>query len=507
MNTEGRLARMGLIGALGLALVAGCNPAGQYGPPPTRVPDSGLFKPAPEKPGEPKKEPALPVPADYLWSPPNPDLIEPAVPIVFVTEQGSAFEWNKLTRFWNYEGPATNPRQVAALVGLSPLVSAPLAAAGQVGRIVKIKVPRGLPDPTRYVPGSNMPTVGKWALGKRLFFDDSYLSATDKLACATCHQPEKGFTDNLPFRTPRTAPLLNVVFNRYLFWDGRANALEEVVQRQLDDERPPPDFAPPRPHVWSGVIERLRKNPQYRDRFGKVFGTEPTQDAVGKALATYLRTILAGDSAYDQAEAAREKRKAQSVEEADFAAVLKDAKDDLVKALDGEPGKKADLAKRLATGAKLFHDTGCMTCHPSPAFHDNSFHNLGIGESAEKDPFPGHEPGRFAALPVGEKDPRLLGAYKTPSLRCLPRTMPYFHDASQPELFLAVVAHVRVGPAQVNPHLDPLLRDEKDPSKGRDLHLKEDDIRALVSFLKALDAAPEAVVRERDTWPEGTTKP
>src|SRR5207302_4571048 len=107
---------------------------------------------------------------------------------------------------------------------------------------------------------------------------------------------------------------------------------------------------------------------------------------------------------YDQGEAALEKRKEQTLEAGDFAAALQTAPDDTVKALDGDPAKKDDLAKRLAAGAKLFHDTGCIVCHPGPVFHDNNFHNLGIGESARSGELD-HESGRFAALPIGEKDP------------------------------------------------------------------------------------------------------
>ncbi len=504
MTAWKRLAGSAAAVALGL-LVAGCNPAGQYGTPsPPTTAGSGARTSNPEKspPAEPKKEAAAPAVApELVWMEPKTDQMEPAVPIVFVTETGSPFEWNKLTKFWTHAAPPAPAKPPAGKPAKPP--AAPPAPA--VPGTVKIKVPRGLPDPIRYIPASNLPTVGKWELGKRLFFDDSYLSATSRQSCATCHRPDKGFSEGLPFHSPRTMPLVNVVYNQFLFWDGRANALEEVIQRHEAHAAPNP-LEPDRPLGWSGVIERLRKNADYNERFLKVFGTPPTEDAVGKALATYLRTILAGDSLYDQAEAARNQRKASALEAADFGQALKGAKDEVIKALDGDPKKKDDLARRLAAGTRLFHDTGCIACHPGPVFHDNGFHNLGIGDSAGAGE-PGHEPGRFAALPVGEKDPQLIGAYKTPMLRLLSQTGPYFHNASETELFQVVVSHVRVHASQVNPHLDPLLRDDKDPTKGRDLHLKEDDVRNLVAFLKTLDGNTDAVVREPDNWPDGTKRP
>jgi cytochrome c peroxidase len=511
MTERGRL--LSTVTVLGLLLGAGCVPAGRYGTAPAQTGGNGFKLNIPERTqGEPKNTPPEPVqtPADYIWMAPDEKQMERPVPIVFVTEHGSPFEWGQLKKFWNYEAPAKAP--AAPKPGAAPAKDAkpPADTKPAAVGVVKIKVPRGLPDPMQWIPGSNLPTVGKWELGKRLFFDDSYLAEFPRQSCAGCHKPDKGFSEGITFKTPRPLPLVNVVYNRYLFWDGRARALEEIIQRQPADELPPPStkFLPPFQHTWSGVIARLRARADYRDQFLKVFGTPPTQDAVGKAIATYLATILDGDSVYDAAEAALAKRKGKNLGAADFAEVLKDAKDAAIKALDGEPAKKDDLYKQLATGARLFHDTGCIACHHGGVFHDDNFHNLGIGDSAAT-ATTGQGTGRFAALPIGEKDPHLIGAYKTPMLRALPQTGPYFHDASQDDLFQVVVLHVRVGPQQIekNPNLDPLLRDEKDPNKGRDLHLKEDDVRALVAFLKALDGPIDAVVRERDNWPEGTKPP
>src|SRR5262249_44723789 len=125
-----------------------------------------------------------------------------------------------------------------------------------------------------------------------------------------------GFTDGQwPVQgQKKVATLINCVYNTHQFWDGRVAALERVVQRTLEDEREPEKLADnkrqieadqqrqteaERKHIWSGVVKRLRDNNDYVRRFRKVFGTLPTQDSIGKALATYLRTVLCGRSVYD----------------------------------------------------------------------------------------------------------------------------------------------------------------------------------------------------------------
>src|SRR5262249_31102144 len=151
--------------------------------------------------------------------------IKPDIPIRFIHQGTEPAKWDRLTRFWTL---------VPAWPGL-PL-GAPRAE-------VWIKVPLGLADPTRNIPFSNPPTARKWALGKRLFFDKDFLSPreADRRSCASCHRPEYGFTLNSyqgrdVFKPPS---LINCLYNAYQFWDGRAFVLEEVVQRVLEDERPP----------------------------------------------------------------------------------------------------------------------------------------------------------------------------------------------------------------------------------------------------------------------------
>ena len=149
-------------------------------------------------------------------------------------------------------------------------------------------------------------------------------------------------------------------------------------------------------------MRRLRASDEYAQLFRNAFGTPPTQDAVGKALATYLRTLLADDSLHDRAVRAQAAEHAPQLAAAHYEKALDDAA--LKKlGLDGKP--KAEAAKQVYEGYRLFHDleehkTGCIRCHGGREFTDGGFHNLGVGW---KVPDPGQEPGRFASLPLGER--------------------------------------------------------------------------------------------------------
>jgi len=386
---------------------------------------------------EPPSEPPPPQLDSPGWSL-LPQATLPDAPVEFVHEtDGPA--WAQLPRFWNDAAV-----DKLGAVFLSPMTAGALAATPDV---VRIKVPAGLDDPRPFLPTdpADPPTVGKWRLGRDLFCDANWLSDSGDQACASCHKPREGFADNVrshgEFNTPT---LVNCVFNRRQFWDGRVGSLEEVVQRTVADETAPADKTSFH-HVWSGVVRRLRMKEKYAERFNEIFGGEPTEDAVGKALATYLRTLLAADSIHDRAV-----RKAGKIADLKAEHYEQALGDDDVKRLGFEPTKKADAAKKIYEGYRLFHDleehkTGCLRCHGGAEFTDGKFHNIGVGFTwAESGAKPGDEPGRFASLPVGRKDHTLIGAYKTPTLRGLPRTGPYFHDGSAATLEDAVRFHIDI---------------------------------------------------------------
>jgi cytochrome c peroxidase len=481
---------------------AGCKKAGTFGPRPAETDNKSQAdktEPPEKKTKEPPKEKKpLPLPPGYVWQEPTARAkkrMAPAVPIRFIalgTTPAERKAWAKLKQFW------------------TP-VQTPATPLGKARSEVHIQVPLGLADPMPNIPASNPPTVGKWALGKSLFFDDTYLwpASEDKLACATCHKPGHGFSrpDVFPLKTPT---LINCVYKKYLFWDGRARALEEVIQRTLEDEREPVSgdvrqqkAEAERRHVWGGVVQRLRRNKEYSSRFLKVFGTPPTQDAVGKALATYMRTILAGDSLYDRA--ARDTGGERPQEKH----YLKLLDGDMLRDLERESSKKTEVAKELLLGQRTFYGQGrCARCHSGANFTDGGFHNIGVGDSSDE-PRPGKETGRFVALPVGLKDPWMIGAYKTPTLRCLPQTAPYFHDGRSgfgKEALSAAVTFYARKEVPPNPHLDPILADDKDPPRKRDLKLDNEHIHALVVFLRALDGTVDDVVTKTKAQPEGVDK-
>ena len=377
-----------------------------------------------------------------------------------------------------------------AHIGLPPLqaVSAPVMADEM--EIIRIKVPRGLPDPARLIPAANPPTYGKWRLGKKLFFDRILRAGVDTYACATCHDPGHGFTEKRP-RTVNgrynTPSLINAVYNRTQFWDGRVGTLEEVLVRSLDDERPalpgenrdPPEVS----HSWGGLVAELAANPRYRLQFEAVFGiAQPTQDAIAKALATYMRTILSADSLYDRAHDEKQRVGAKTLEAPHFLAGLdKDA----IRSIGDGKLTREEAARKVVLGSQLFHGKAkCAVCHPGPLFTDHEFHNVGLNLE-DGFPPPDKLTGRILAVPPGLKDNRQVGAFKTPTLRALPRTDRYFHDGKWVSLHSVVQFFNRE--ILATPYLADALRDGR---KEQQLGLTDAEIDALVLFLEALDGQP-----------------
>ncbi len=213
---------------------------------------------------------------------------------------------------------------------------------------------------------------------------------------------------------------LNRAYGRYEFWDGEAGqSLEQLVSgvllfvNQSADDR-----------FW----ERIAAVPGYREQFQQVFGRAPDARGIIEAIATYQRTLLAGDAPYDRAQA----------------------------------GDHAALSAAAERGQTLFGQLGCDGCHSGPNFTDEEFHNIGIGqreprkrfypEGNHKPPFP--ELGRFNLT----HRPEDMGAFKTPTLRELDHTGPYMHDGSL-ETLEEVVDYYDHGGEQVatqDPRIKPL---------------------------------------------------
>jgi cytochrome c peroxidase len=315
--------------------------------------------------------------------------------------------------------------------------------------------PRGLQDQEMSVPADNPMTEGKIRLGEQLFFDKR-LSKTKAMSCETCHVPEKGWTDQLAFSPKfdgslnvRHSPTLyGVGFYPDLYWDGRAKGLEaQILAAWKGQMGADPD----------AVAKELEAIDAYKTAFEAELGGPPTGDRIVKALASFVRTIHAGDTPWDRLDAKTRDK--------------------------SEPGRGFEVFSKTAE---------CSLCHLPPLFSDTLFHNVGIGMDKEK---PDLGRGKIladnaakASQPAPPEAEKQQGAFKTPSLRGLALTFPYFHDGRVANLEEAVDLMVKGGIA--NPHLDEKLKPHTLTAKQR---------TELLAFLKSL--TPDNKPYTRPTLP------
>lgn len=292
------------------------------------------------------------------------------------------------------------------------------AAVLPIGKTLEIEVPLGLPPLP--VPVDNPPTADTVALGRRLYYDP-LLSADNTVSCASCHSPETGFTDRNKFSvgvggktgTRHSPTVINSAYNAFQFWDGRAPTLEEQAKGPMIN---PVEMATT--HI--DVVKRLQADPGYVALFKQAWGTDKiTIDLVVKSIASFERTVLSGNSAFDRFYYAHDKKA---------------------------------LSAAAQRGLKIFTDPkkgNCAVCHTIgkdyALFTDNRFHNLGIGIDANGD-FP--DKGRFEQ----SKDDADYAAFKTPTLRNISQRSPYMHDGSFPAVRDALGHYI--GGGNSNPHLD-----------------------------------------------------
>lgn len=332
--------------------------------------------------------------------------------------------------------------------------------------------PLGLPPVP--LPADNPPSAAKIALGRKLFFDRR-LSHNGTMSCGICHVPEQGFTNNelaRPIGTEgrslrRNAPgLFNVAYARLLFHDGRETRLETQIISPLlarvEMDNPSIGY----------VIAKIESLPDYAGRFEAAFGGGPTIGRVGDAIASYERSLLSANSAFDRWFFARESKA---------------------------------LSPRARAGFALFTGrAGCSACHligeKHALFTDDRFHDTGIGYYNSKvrpkaqAPVPVEiAPGvrvsvsratlETIGLPPASDlgrhevtlDPDDLWRFKTPSLRNVAVTAPYMHDGSLATL--EEVVRFYNGGGHPHPGIDPALRP---------LGLSDREVGALVAFLKSL---------------------
>lgn len=336
----------------------------------------------------------------------------------------------------------------------------------------------GLPEMEH--PKDNPPTNEKVSLGRKLFMDRR-LSHNDTISCAMCHVPEQGFTVNelatavgIEGRTNRrNAPtILNVGYLKTLFHDGREYSLENQVIGPLVafNEMGNPSVG--------HAIEKIHQLPDYQGMFEAVFGEPANLERFSQAIAAYERTLISGNSKFDQWYYGKNEKALNQTE---------------------------------INGFKVFMGKGkCVTCHSisekSALFTDQSFHNTGIGwarnnavinDIHETKTFPvrlapgivvhveHHHLDKATERPQNDvgrfeitENPKDSWSYKTPSIRNVALTAPYMHDGSLSTLEQVVEFYNKGG--EENPYKDPLLQA---------LNLSAEEVKALVSFMKALTGA------------------
>lgn len=311
-------------------------------------------------------------------------------------------------------------------------------------------IPLGL-DLYMPVPEDNPPTLEKIALGRRLF-SDPLLSRDGTKACVSCHERERAFTDGRAVAVgvrgqtgERSAPtLVNRGYGRSFFWDGRAPTLEAQVLEPIANPKEL-DL------TLEDAIRRIGLDAEYRTQFKTAFDQAPSADNLARALASYVRTILSGNSPLDRF-------------------------------MNGE---RAALSDQQREGLTIFRGKGnCTACHVGPTLSDEQFHNTGVawkdllttptgsGRAGFGQAGRFADPGRFVVT-HREAD---RGAFKTPTLREIARTAPYMHDGSLGTLDEVIAFYDRGG--RPNPFLDRELRP---------LNLKEDEKQALLHFLQSLN--------------------
>ena len=301
----------------------------------------------------------------------------------------------------------------------------------------RLDLPLGLERESLVLPEDNPLTREKVELGKLLFFDKR-LSANNTIACSICHKPTLAFTDGQPVSTGihrqqggRGAPTaINRAFSSAQFWDGRAATLEEQSVGP---------FTNPVEHGFANydeLVAKVNSIAGYQPLFEQAFGPSAmTVELIGKAIASFQRTLLSGNSAYDQF---------------------------------GVGGNEMALSANAQNGFRVFVGKGqCLRCHFGFNFTDERFHNLGVDWDKEH-----IDVGRFGVT----KKPRDLGAFKTPTLREVARTAPYMHDGRFATLRQVVEFYNQGGIP--NPHLDPVIKP---------LNLTDPEKEDLVKFLHALN--------------------
>jgi cytochrome c peroxidase len=310
-----------------------------------------------------------------------------------------------------------------------------------IGPIVVIQVPLGLPEVP--IPPDNPPTAANIVLGRKLFYD-RHLSKDGSVACSSCHNPRTYFADGQAVSSGvgglkgiRNAPtVLNAAYLPFQFWDGRAISLEQQAASPIEN---PVEMN----QSHTVAVRQLNADPSYGPMFRAAFGSpDITIGRVEKAVASFERTLLSGNSPFDRYEYG---------------------------------GDKKALSQAQIRGLAVFlapNRGNCAVCHTlaqkSALFTDGKFHNTGEGVNDAGDFI---DVGRYHETKVATD----TGAFLTPTLRNVAQTPPYMHDGHMKTL--KDVVDFYAGQGNSNPYLDKEMKS---------IRLSGQDRADLVEFLQSL---------------------
>ena len=289
------------------------------------------------------------------------------------------------------------------------------------------------------------------SLGRMLFYEER-LSGDNSMSCATCHAPENSFTDPNQFSTGidgiagtrNSMALINLGWQKFFFWDGRAKSLEDQILEPIPN--------PIEMHQkWKDAVSKLQQDVEYRNMFYKAFGEEGIDSIkVSKAIAQFIRTMISGSSKYDV------------MYKFENSLLLNSVDQSILSSVSPEEWAGYDLFKSL-------NGADCLHCHSGILMHINKFSNNGLDATFT-------DQGRGAIT----GSPNDMGRFKIPTLRNIALTAPYMHDGRFGTLD-EVIEHYS-SELVSSPTIDPLM--EHLSSGGVQLDSQEKDL--LKKFLMTL---------------------
>ena len=306
-------------------------------------------------------------------------------------------------------------------------------------------------------PDYNPYSKEKEALGKILFFDPR-LSLSGQIACASCHNPELGWTDNLTrsFGHDRqtgkrnSMTILNSAYAKTLFWDGRASSLEDQAQFPIGD---PLEMN----EKLTIAVDKIAEIKGYNALFTDAFGDKKVNlQRIQYAIATFERSINSPKSKFDN-----------------FIS-----------------GKSEAFTDAQVKGLHLFRTKAqCINCHNTPYFSDNQFHNDGQTLFGTKN----EDFGRYNVT----KNVKDIGKFRTPTLREVANTKPWMHHGHFPSLLDVVELYNGGNPSPIQKKYLGTARDSLIPKVDpvlKKLNLNKEEISDLLAFIETLSTPTRRIM-------------